>query len=92
MSKFRNENNKLFLYMYNMQSSKPNSKKSKDPVLKKEFNKSFKVKKIETCTVYGKKKNGMIDQAQYKGTFIKGTPDDFNLLGFYNNFFNRNEK
>lgn len=45
------------------------------------------IKKIETYTEYGLGNGGLIDQKQYEGTFIKGCPNDFFLLGFFNDFF-----
>jgi len=45
------------------------------------------LKKIETYTVFGTGLGGVIDQKKYKGTFIKGSPNDFYLLGLFNNFF-----
>lgn len=57
-------------------SCKPSNKERKQPF-----------KKIETYTVFGLGLGGVIDQNKYEGTFIKGSPNDFYLLGLFNNFF-----
>ncbi|XP_060851645.1 uncharacterized protein LOC132930004 [Rhopalosiphum padi] len=44
-------------------------------------------KKIETYTVFGSGLGGVIDQNKYKHTFIKGSPNDYYLLGLFDNFF-----
>jgi len=55
---------------------KPANKKRKQPL-----------KKIETYTVFGPGLGGVIDQNKYEGTFIKGSPNDFYLLGLFKHFF-----
>ncbi|XP_050529496.1 uncharacterized protein LOC126899034 [Daktulosphaira vitifoliae] len=56
---------------------------------KKKLNRWVKkpFKKIETYTVYGEKKGGIIDPSNYKGIFIKGSPEDFIVLDFYKYLF-----
>lgn len=55
---------------------KPSNKERKQPL-----------KIIETYTVFGTGLGGVIDQNKYKGTFIKGSPNDFFLLGLFDRFF-----
>ncbi|VVC25869.1 Hypothetical protein CINCED_3A017238 [Cinara cedri] len=55
---------------------------------KRQLKPNLKLKKIETYTVYGLGKGGVVDTNKYRGTFIKGSPDDFHLLGYFNELFN----
>lgn len=52
----------------------------------------FKPKKIETYTEFGLGKGCVIDQKNYRGTFIKGSPNEFYLLGFFDDLFQKQNK
>lgn len=52
----------------------------------------MKLKKIETYTVIGLNKYGKKDLNKYQGTFIKGSPDGYHLLGLFNEFFQNGVK
>jgi len=56
--------------------------------LNKERKLPFK-KKIETYTVFGFGLDGVIDTNKYKRTFIKGNPNDYLLLGLFDDFFDQ---
>ena len=49
------------------------------------------LRKIETYTVFGSGLGGVIDQNKYEGTFIKGSPNDFYLLGMFKHFFKQRQ-
>lgn len=67
-------------------------KKEKIPVPKEECNSNngqlVKHKEIKSYTVYGRDKCGKLNLMDYKGTFIKGSPDEFILYGNTDRFFN----
>ncbi|KAF0761961.1 fibrous sheath-interacting protein 2 [Aphis craccivora] len=84
------------LKLLNYDKSKPKSqnvtskRNHTKPICKlnKERKLPFK-KKIETYTVFGFGLDGVIDTNKYKRTFIKGNPNDYLLLGLFDDFFDQ---
>ncbi|XP_025199243.1 fibrous sheath-interacting protein 2 [Melanaphis sacchari] len=83
---------KLNLLKYDKSKNKPQNVTNKRNHVKpicKLSNKERKLpfKKIETYTIFGSGLGGLIDQNKYKRTFIKGSPNDYYLLGLFDDFF-----